>query len=49
MVSNYIYLYNYRYSLPEITNANGEYNNFSCRAQAWSIGCILEAIILYET
>lgn len=37
-----------RYSLPEMTNGNGEYNIFSCRAQAWSIACILEAISEYE-
>ncbi|CAD8185334.1 unnamed protein product [Paramecium octaurelia] len=36
------------YSLPEMTNGNGEYNIFSCRAQAWSIACILEAISEYE-
>ncbi|CAD8122387.1 unnamed protein product [Paramecium sonneborni] len=36
------------YSLPEMTNGNGEYNVFSCRAQAWSIACILEAVSEYE-
>lgn len=32
------------YSLPEMTNHNGEYNGFSCRAQAWSVGCVLSAL-----
>lgn len=40
---HHLYLYS-RISLPEMTNSNGGYNHFSCRAQAWSISCILEAI-----
>lgn len=31
-------------SLPEITNKNGEANQFSCHAQAWSISSILMAL-----
>lgn len=34
------------FSLPELTNAYGEENKFSCPAQAWSIGCIID--ILYD-
>lgn len=31
-------------SLPELTNKNGAPCYFSCMAQAWSVGCVLEAI-----
>lgn len=31
-------------SLPEITNKDGERNQFSCNAQAWSISSILMAL-----
>ena len=33
-------------SLPELTHHNGGYNHQSCQAQAWSIGTILQAILL---
>uniref|UniRef100_A0A915PP57 Glycogen debranching enzyme n=1 Tax=Setaria digitata TaxID=48799 RepID=A0A915PP57_9BILA len=36
-------------SLPELTNANGAPCYYSCGAQAWSIGCMLETVNdLYE-
>lgn len=31
-------------SLPELTNKDGAPCYFSCMAQAWSVGCVLEAI-----
>lgn len=31
-------------SLPELTNANGIYCPFSCRAQLWSVATIIEAM-----
>ena len=30
-------------SLPEITDSNGKYNDYSSRSQAWSVACVLEA------
>ena len=29
------------FSLPEMTNHDGEFNQYSCRSQAWSVGCLL--------
>ena len=29
------------FSLPEMTNCDGEFNQYSCRSQAWSVGCLL--------
>ncbi len=31
-------------SIPELTDAHGEENTFSCPAQAWSIGTIIDAV-----
>ena len=31
-------------SLPEITNKNGEFNKYSCPAQAWSVSSMLMAL-----
>ena len=31
-------------SLPEMTNHDGEFNTFSCRAQAWSVGGLLHCV-----
>lgn len=31
-------------SLPELTDANGETCHYSCGAQAWTIGCLLETV-----
>lgn len=32
------------FSLPEMTNHDGEFNLYSCRSQAWSVGCLLWAL-----
>lgn len=36
-------------SLPEVTNHNGEPNQFSCPAQAWSVSCVLDVLYDLET
>lgn len=36
-------------SLPEITNKNGESNQYSCHAQAWSISSMLMALKHIDT
>ncbi|KAK0420623.1 hypothetical protein QR680_014799 [Steinernema hermaphroditum] len=35
-------------SLPELTQAEGEHCPGSCEAQAWSIGCLLEAVVALD-
>lgn len=31
-------------SITELTNGNGEFCQFSCQAQAWSVGCVIEVL-----
>lgn len=31
-------------SIPEVTDAHGKENEFSCPAQAWSVGTLIDAL-----